>query len=127
MRIAHIVPVANHTPWFADISAETARQGHDVIAIIHAASGNLSERLTKLGIRHYRVPMHFAEDLDRARPLFYLLRLPLAALRVARILRRERIDVAHSHIFVMYSQPAAMASSSGRMARSRRRVNGASR
>ena len=100
MRIAHIVPVANHTPWFADICAETARQGHDVVAIIHSAPGNLSERLTRLGIRHYRVPMHFAEDLDRARPLFYLLRLPLAALRVARILRRERIDVVHSHIFV---------------------------
>lgn len=100
MRIAHIVPVANHTPWFADICAETARQGHDVVAIIHSAPGNLAERLTRLGIRHYRVPMHFAEDLDRARPLFYLLRLPLAALRVARILRRERIDVVHSHIFV---------------------------
>ena len=100
MRIAHIVPVANHTPWFADICAETARQGHDVVAVIHDGPGNLSERLTKLGIRHYRVPMHFAEDLDRARPLFYLLRLPLAALRVARILRRERIDVVHSHIFV---------------------------
>jgi glycosyltransferase involved in cell wall biosynthesis len=100
MRIAHIVPVANHTPWFADICAETARQGYDVIAIIHDGPGNLAERLTKLGIRHYRVPMHFAEDLDRARALFYLLRLPLASLRVARILRSERIDVVHSHIFV---------------------------
>ena len=100
MRIAHIVPVANHTPWFADICAETARRGYDVIAIIHDGPGNLSERLTQLGIHHCRVPMHFAEDLDRARPLFYLLRLPVAALRVARILRRERIDIVHSHIFV---------------------------
>ncbi len=100
MRIAHIVPVANHTPWFADICAETARQGYEVCAIIHAGPGNLSERLTSLGIRHYRVPMHFAEDFDRARPLVYLFRLPLAVLRVARILRRERIDVVHSHIFV---------------------------
>ena len=100
MRIAHIVPVANHTPWFADLCVETARRGYDVLAIIHDGPGNLAERLTKLGIRHYRVPMHFAEDLDRTRALFYLLRLPLAALRVARILRRERIDVVHSHIFV---------------------------
>ncbi|HVE72397.1 MAG TPA: glycosyltransferase [Thermoanaerobaculia bacterium] len=100
MRIAHIVPIANHTPWFADICAETARRGHDVVAIIHDGPGNLAERLTGIGIRHYRVPMHFGEDLDRMRALLYAVRLPAAALKIARILRRERIDVAHSHIFV---------------------------
>ena len=100
MRIAHIVPVAHHTPWFADICAETARRGHDVVAIIHDGPGNLADRLTSIGIRHYRVPMHFGEDYDRVRPLLYAARLPLAALRVARILRRERIEVAHSHVFV---------------------------
>src|SRR5207244_2382110 len=54
----------------------------------------------KLGIRHYKVPMQFAETLDRARLPFYLFHLPISALKVARILRREKIDIAHSHIFV---------------------------
>src|SRR5215217_9493792 len=100
MRIAHIVPVANHTPWFADICAETARRGYEVTAIIHDGPGNLGERLASVGIRHHRVPMHFGERLDRARAVLYAVRLPLAAMRVARILRREKIDVIHSHLFV---------------------------
>jgi glycosyltransferase involved in cell wall biosynthesis len=100
MRIAHIVPVAHHTPWFADICAETSRQGHEVVAIIHDGPGNLAERLTSIGIRHYAVPMHFAEERDRTRAVLYAARLPLAAIRVARILRRERIDILHSHLFV---------------------------
>ena len=100
MRIAHIVPVADHTPWFADICAETARQGYDVVAIIHDGPGNLAARLDSIGIRHYRVPMHFGETFDRARALLYAARLPVAAMQVARILRRERVDVVHSHLFV---------------------------
>lgn len=100
LRVAQIVPVANHSPWFADICGEMARRGYDVCAIIDSADGNLGARLTELGIRHYKVPMHFAETLDRARLPFYLLQLPMSALRVARILRREKIDIAQSHIFV---------------------------
>lgn len=94
------MPVANNTPWFADICDEVRRQGHDVCAIIDSGEGNLSARLTRLGIRHHRVAMEFAGHLDRSRPLFYGAGLPFAALQIARILRRERIDIAHSHIFV---------------------------
>lgn len=100
IRVAQVVPVASNSPWFADICGEVARRGFEVVAIIDAGEGNLSERLTRIGIRHYKVPMHFAEHLDRSRLLFYMLRLPLTILRVARILRREKIDVAQSHIFV---------------------------
>src|SRR5947199_2397719 len=100
LRVAQIVPFATHSPWFADICGEMARRGYDVFAIIDSASGNLGARLTSMGIRHYKVPMHFAETLDRARLPFYLFRLPISAAQVARILRRENADVAHSHIFV---------------------------
>jgi glycosyltransferase involved in cell wall biosynthesis len=100
LRVAQIVPVATNSPWFSDICGEMARRGYDVCAIIDSANGSLGERLTALGIRHYKVPMHFAERLDRARLPFYLLRLPVSGLKVARILRREKIDIAHSHIFV---------------------------
>jgi glycosyltransferase involved in cell wall biosynthesis len=100
IRVAQIASVANHSPWFADICGEMARRGYDVFAIIDSANGNLGARLTSLGIRHYKVPMHFAESLDRARLPFYLFRLPISALRVARILRREKAVIAQSHIFV---------------------------
>lgn len=100
LRVAQIVPVSANSPWFADICGEMARRGFDVCAIIDSANGNLGERLTKIGIRHYKVPMHFAQDLDRARLPFYLIGLPISALKIAKILRRERIDIAHSHIFV---------------------------
>ena len=90
LRVAQIASVGNHSPWFADICGEMARRGYDVFAIIDSASGNLGARLTSLGIRHYKVPMHFAETLDRARLPFYLFRLPISAMKVARILRREK-------------------------------------
>ena len=99
-RVAQIVSVATHSPWFTDICGEMTRRGYDVFAIIDSGDGNLGARLTSLGIRHYKVPMHFAERLDRARLPFYLLLLPIAALKVARILRRERAAISQSHIFV---------------------------
>jgi len=102
LRVAQIVPVANHTPWFADICSEVARRGYDVCAVIDSGEGNLAARLTSLGIRHYKVRMHLAEGLDRARVLFYVLQLPFSALKLAWILRREKIDVAQSHIFVAH-------------------------
>jgi glycosyltransferase involved in cell wall biosynthesis len=100
LRVAQIASVGNHSPWFADICGEMARRGYDVFAIIDSANGDLGARLASLGIRHYKVPMHFADTLDRARLPFYLFRLPIAALKVARILRREKADLAQSHIFV---------------------------
>src|SRR5438270_12546159 len=100
LRVAQLVSVGNHSPWFATTCAEMARHGYDVFAIIDSANGTLGARLTSLGIRHYKVPMHFAETLDRARLPFYLFRLPLSALKVARILRREKAGIAQSHIFV---------------------------
>jgi glycosyltransferase involved in cell wall biosynthesis len=100
IRVAQIASVGHHSPWFADICGEMGRRGYDVFAIIDSANGNLGARLTSLGIRHYKVPMHFAETLDRARLPFYLFRLPISAVKVARILRREHADIAQSHLFV---------------------------
>lgn len=100
MRIAQIANVSNHSPWFADICSELIRRGHDVCAIIDDGDGDASARLTALGIRHYKVRMHLAEHRDRSRVLFYLLQLPFSVLRLAGILRRERIEIAQAHIFV---------------------------
>jgi glycosyltransferase involved in cell wall biosynthesis len=76
------------------------RQGFDVLEIVDSSEGDLSARLTSLGIRHYRVPLYFGGNLDRVRVFLYLCALPYVIVRIAWLLRRERIDVAHSHVFV---------------------------
>ncbi|HEX2831508.1 MAG TPA: glycosyltransferase [Thermoanaerobaculia bacterium] len=100
LRIAEIAAASNRSPWFAEICAELARRGHDVVAVIDSGDGDLAARLDARGIRHHAIPLIVAKNLDRARLPFYLLKLPWAVLQLAAILRRERIDVAHSHIFV---------------------------
>ncbi|HET8799261.1 MAG TPA: glycosyltransferase, partial [Thermoanaerobaculia bacterium] len=99
-RIAHIAAASSGSQWLVDFASETARRGFDVLAVIDAAPGDLRERLLRAGIRVRTVPMVFGERLDRTRLPLYLARLPLSALKLAWILRRERIDIAHSHIFV---------------------------
>lgn len=100
LRIAQIAAASNRSPWFAEICAELQRRRHDVIAVIASGDGDLASRLDAIGVRHYTIPLIIAKGLDRARLPFYLLKLPWAVLKLAWILRRERIDIAHSHIFV---------------------------
>jgi glycosyltransferase involved in cell wall biosynthesis len=77
-----------------------AQRGVEIVAIIDSSEGDLASRLTAGGIRHYKVPLYFGGNLDRARLPLYLLSFPFVIARIAWILRRERIDIAHSHIFV---------------------------
>lgn len=100
LRIAQIAAASDHSPWLGDICSELVRRGFDVCAIIDSSEGDLSARLTKEGIRHHKVPMILGANLDRARLLFYLLQFPLSIVKLMWILWRERIDIAHSHIFV---------------------------
>lgn len=100
LRIAQIACIRDHNPWFVEISRKLVERGYEVIAIIDEGGGDLAERLTQAGIRHSRVRMTFAAGLDRARLPIYMARLPNAVLRIARILRAERIEIAHSHVFV---------------------------
>jgi glycosyltransferase involved in cell wall biosynthesis len=100
MRVAQVVAAAKHSPWFTNICFDLKRRGFDVVAVIDSSEGDLSARLTAGGIRHHKVPMYFGGNLDRVRLPLYLLALPYAIARLAWILRRERIDVAHSHVFV---------------------------
>jgi glycosyltransferase involved in cell wall biosynthesis len=99
VRIAQVAGAWENCQWFVDVCRDLAARGYDVIAIIDAVPGDLGTRLEAAGIRHYEVPMTFATARDRSRLPVYAMRIPLAALRIARILRRERIDLVHSHIF----------------------------
>jgi glycosyltransferase involved in cell wall biosynthesis len=100
LRIAQIAAASNRSPWFAEICAELVRRGFDVVAVIDSGEGDLAARLDAIGVRRYSIPLIIAKGLDRARLPFYLMKLPWAVLKLAWILRRERIDIAHSHIFV---------------------------
>jgi glycosyltransferase involved in cell wall biosynthesis len=100
LRVAQIVAASSHSPWFTNICIEMARRGFEIVAIIDSSEGDLADRLEAGGIRYYKVPMYFGANLDRARLPLYVLSFPFVIIRMARILRRERIDVAHSHVFV---------------------------
>lgn len=100
MRVAQIVAAANHSPWFTNICSEMKQRGFEIVAIIDSSEGDLAGRLAAGGIRYYKVPLYFGGNLDRARLPLYLLSFPFVISRIAWILRRERIDIAHSHIFV---------------------------
>ena len=100
LRIAQVAATSRHSPWFVEICTELAQRGYDVCAVIDSSPGDLAERLTRAGIRVHALPLVLADRLDRGRLPLYILQLPLTALRLAWILRRERIDIAQSHIFV---------------------------
>jgi glycosyltransferase involved in cell wall biosynthesis len=94
-----VVGAWQNCQWFVDVCRDLARRGHEVVAVIDAQPGDLGDRLHAAGIPVHRVSMTFATGRDRTRLPAYAVGLPLAALRLARVLRAERVDVVHSHIF----------------------------
>lgn len=99
VRVAQVAAVWSDCAWFAGLCRDLKARGYEVIAIIDVHRGDLASRLEEAGIRYHRVAMTFATGLDRARLPIYTMQIPLAAIRLARILRRERIDIVHSHVF----------------------------
>lgn len=99
VRIAQVAGAWVNCEWFVGMCRDLTDRGYEVIAIIDSRRGDLGERLAAKGIRHHTLALTFATGLDRARLPMYVLRIPIAAFRLARILRRERIDIVHSHIF----------------------------
>jgi glycosyltransferase involved in cell wall biosynthesis len=110
IRVAQVAGVWSDSSWFFGLCRDLRARGYDVIAVIDEHRGDLGGRLEAAGIRCHRLALTFATGLDRARLPVYAMRIPLAALRLARILRRERIDIVHSHVFasVVVARLAAM-------------------
>ena len=92
LKIIHIAATAIGAPWMVALMREQKRLGHDVSAIIPARDGGIGAQLDALGI-----PCHVAGvDVLFARPT---ITQKIATLfRLARLLRRLRPDVVHSHI-----------------------------
>jgi glycosyltransferase involved in cell wall biosynthesis len=110
IRIAQVAGVWNSSDWFVGLCRDLTARGYDVVAVIDDRPGDLAARLDAAGIRCHRLSMTFATGLDRARLPIYATKIPLAAIRLARILRREKIDIVHSHVFasVIVARLAAM-------------------
>jgi glycosyltransferase involved in cell wall biosynthesis len=110
VRVAQVAAASVNCEWFISLCRDLAGRGYDVIAIIDTLPGDLGSRLAEAGIRTYKLTMTFATGLDRTRLPAYIGSIPLTALKLARILRREKIDVVHSHIFtsVVIARLAAM-------------------
>lgn len=107
MRIAHVLSsfgMGGQERVALDLAAAQVRRGHDVAAISIAPlpHGELASRFEKAGVRVLGAPKGQGFD---------------AALvgRLARLLRREQIEIVHTH----NPQPLAYGAPAGRLARAR--------
>lgn len=80
------------------------RYGYDVTAVVSGSHGHLIDKLNAANIRYFVVD--FAAGPG---PLLETFLMPLAILKLARFLRRERFDVVQHHIFISMriARPAA--------------------
>lgn len=80
------------------------RHGFEVAAIVSGDRGRLIDKL-----RSENIPFHVVNFRPGFGSPWTLLQLPLAVLRVAALLRRERFDVVQTHVFatMMIGRPAA--------------------
>ncbi len=99
VRVAQVAGIWEDAEWFVALCRDLIERGYDVIAVIDKRRGDLGPRLEAAGIPFYRVALTFATRLDRTRLPVYAMKMPVAGLRLVRILRSEGIDIVHSHVF----------------------------
>jgi glycosyltransferase involved in cell wall biosynthesis len=92
LKIVHVAATATGAPWMIALMREQKRLGHDVAAIIPGRDGGIGAQLDALGI-----PCHVA-GVDIVFASRALMQKIITLLRLARLLRRLRPDVVHSHI-----------------------------
>ena len=94
LKVCHVVATAEGARWVAEQLRELRdRYGCDVLAVVGGERGSLVELLRAEGIPYHAEDFNFTSRSG-------LLRLPFTILRLARLFRRERVDVAQSHLFL---------------------------
>ena len=92
MRVLHICGATKGAPWLCEIVAEQVARGHEVTVVLAGAEGELALGLDRAGARYLVLPHDPFAAAD-----------PVAAWRaisrLARLMRAERPDVIHSHLF----------------------------
>jgi glycosyltransferase involved in cell wall biosynthesis len=95
-RIAQVVGATEGAHWAVDICRVLRDRGHDTCAIVGGSRGGLVTRLQAAGVPTFPAALSFGST--RKIPA-YLGHAPMAVLRLARLLRRLRVDVVHTHLF----------------------------
>jgi glycosyltransferase involved in cell wall biosynthesis len=98
-RVVHVAGATENADWLVDICRRLRDDGWDVSAVIGAPEGGLAAALRAHGIPFQMIPLSFAPHWGRLRVLVYVVRMPLAILALARLFRREHVQVVHTHIF----------------------------
>jgi glycosyltransferase involved in cell wall biosynthesis len=86
IRVAHLVPTCEGAVWASEMMAGLAPRGYELLAVIESDRGGLARRLRATGIRFHVVPLKGV-------------RLAHSLPRLVRLLRRERVDILHTHLF----------------------------
>jgi glycosyltransferase involved in cell wall biosynthesis len=98
-KVIQLAGATENADWFVEICSRLRQQGYDVMAVIGAPEGGLARQLRAAGVPYRTVELSFSPTLGRLRVLVYLVRVPLAVLRLAWFFRTERVAVVHTHIF----------------------------
>jgi glycosyltransferase involved in cell wall biosynthesis len=98
VRVMHVAG-AQHAKWLVSICQQLRALGYDVEAIIGNPDNDLAAELRAAGVPFRSLPLTFAPHRGRSRVLAYIFHLPVAVWRLARLFRRERPDIVHTHIF----------------------------
>jgi len=97
--IIQMAGAIDNADWFVHICRSLRQRGHPTAAIIGWPEGPLATQLTASGIPYGMMALSVAPEGGRFRLPLYLVRFPIAVLRLARQFRRERISIVHTHIF----------------------------
>lgn len=92
MHVMHLCGATSGAPWLLEIVRELAVRGHDVSVVIAGEEGQLAQALRAAGVRYHALPHDpFAggSALTAGRRIW----------RLAALLRAERPDVLHSHLY----------------------------
>lgn len=94
LKVCHVVATAEGARWAVEQLRELRdRYGCQVFAVVGGERGGLTEMLRAEGIPYHVENFNFT--LRNA-----AVRAPLAIFRLARLFRRERVDVVQSHLFL---------------------------
>lgn len=93
LKVCHVIATADGARWVAEQLRELRdRHGCEVLAVVGGGQGGLVEMLRAEGIPYHVENFNFT--LRSA-----IFRAPLTIFGLARLFRRERVDVVQSHLF----------------------------
>jgi glycosyltransferase involved in cell wall biosynthesis len=111
LRVAQVCATTDGGLWMVQIAVGLQRRGFEVVAIVGSDDGGTAAALRKAGVPFVAMPQRlwrYSRLASRVGKIPVLGRLRYvidgffflaAALRMARLLRRLRVDVVHTHIF----------------------------